>query len=92
MGGELLLAGQAGCFMSNLLAAAKAREVTLTEAAVTATGTMAESPPRYVAIDLVVSAKGVDGALLEKLLTIAERGCLVANTLKAALPLTVTIG
>ena len=91
MGGELLLAGQAGCFMSNLLAAAKAREVTLKEAVVTATGTVADSPPRYVAIDLVVSAKGVDGELLEKLATIAERGCLVANTLKAAVPLTVTI-
>ncbi|MEJ2641938.1 MAG: OsmC family protein [Desulfosarcinaceae bacterium] len=91
MGGELLLAGQAGCFMSNLLAAAKAREARLTEAVVKVTGTMGEAPPRYIAIDLVVSAKGVDRQLLEKLVTIAERGCLVANTLKEAVPLTVTI-
>jgi putative redox protein len=91
MGGELLLAGQAGCFMSNLLAAAKAREVQLTDAVVEVTGTMGEAPPRFIAIDLAVSAKGVERELLQKLATIAERGCLVANTLKEALPLTVTI-
>ena len=91
MGGELLLSGQAGCFMSNLLAAAKAREVVLEDAAVTVAGTVAEAPPRFEAIDIVVSAEGVDGGLLQKLVTIAERSCLVANTLKNAVPVTITI-
>jgi putative redox protein len=91
MGGELLLGGQAGCFMSNLLAAAKAREVTLKAARVTVIGTVAEAPVRFSAIEIAVSAEGVEPALLEKLVTIAERGCLVANTLKAALYLTIRI-
>lgn len=91
MGGELLLSGQAGCFMSNLLAAAKTREVVLTDAAVTVTGTVAEAPPRFEAVEVAVSASGVDGEMMKKLVTIAERGCLVANTLKAALNLTIKI-
>ena len=91
MGGELLLSGQAGCFMSNLLAAAKAREVALIDASVTVTGTVAEAPVRFSAIELAVSAACVERALLEKLVTIAERGCLVANTLKAAVDLTIRI-
>lgn len=89
MGGELLLSGQAGCFMSNLLAAAKAREVVLEDAAVTVTATVAEAPPRFEAIEVAVSAKGVDAEVLKKLATIAERGCLVANTLKNAVTLTI---
>ena len=91
MGGELLLSGQAGCFMSNLLAAAKVRDVVLQNASVTVTGTVAEAPPHFSAVDLVVSADGVERAVLEKLVTIAERGCLVANTLKNAVPVTITI-
>ena len=91
MGGELLLSGQAGCFMSNLVAAARTREVALKTAEVTATGTVADAPPRFSAIDLVVSAPGVEEETLAKLVTIAERGCLVANTLKQALPVTITI-
>jgi putative redox protein len=91
MGGELLLGGQAGCFMSNLLAAAKAREVALKDVSVTVNGTVAEAPTRFSAIEIAVSAKGVERPLLEKLVSIAERGCLVANTLKAAVELTIRI-
>ncbi|MDJ0784052.1 MAG: OsmC family protein [Desulfosarcinaceae bacterium] len=91
MGGELLLSGQAGCFMSNLLAAARARDLQLADAAVTVTGTVGEAPPRITAIELAVTAPGVARDQLEKLVTIAERGCLVANTLKNAVPLTITI-
>ena len=91
MGGELLLSGQAGCFMSNLLAAARAREVVLRDAAVTVTGTVTDTPPRFEAIEVTVSAGGVDAQMLKKLVTIAERGCLVANTLKAAVDLTIAI-
>jgi putative redox protein len=91
MGGELLLSGQAGCFMSNLLAAAKARDVVLKDTLITVTGSVAEAPPRFSAIAIEVSAVGVERDLLEKLATIAERGCLVANTLKAAVDLTIRI-
>jgi putative redox protein len=58
---------------------------------VTITGTVAEAPARFSAIEIAVSAEGVERPLLEKLVTIADRGCLVANTLRAAVDLTIRI-
>jgi putative redox protein len=88
MGGEALLMGLGGCFMSNLLAAAKAREIQLQNAEVQLAGELAEdAPPRYVAIQMTVSATCQPAAELPKLVTIAERGCISANTLRAAVDL-----
>ena len=89
MGGELLLASLAGCFMSNLLAAVRAREAAVENVKTDVTGTLDGAPPRFTAIELAVSADGADVDQLEKLLTIAERGCIVANTLKDTVELTV---
>lgn len=88
MGGEALLAALGGCFMSNLVAAAQAREVELGDIDVSITGTLAGTPPVYERIDMIVTgAASVES--LPKLVTIAERGCIVANTLKAGLTLSV---
>jgi putative redox protein len=87
MGGEVLLQGLGGCFMSNLLAAAVARGVTIKNAAVEIIGHVIPSPTRYTTIDMYISMDCEDHAMVPKLVEIAERGCLVANTLKAALPL-----
>jgi len=46
MGGELLLAALGGCFMSNLIAAAGARSVTVEGLAVVVRGWLAAAPPR----------------------------------------------
>ena len=89
MGGEALLLGLGGCFMSNLLAAAKARDITLTHAHLDIAGELADSPSRYTAIHMKVSAQCGAPGELHKLSTIAERGCLVANTLREAVDLTV---
>lgn len=89
MGGELLLAALAGCFMSNLLAAIKSREAPLAAVGIEARGSLGGTPPRFEAIDLRVSAAGADGELLAKLTTISERACIVANTLAPAVELTV---
>jgi putative redox protein len=91
MGGENLLMSLGGCFMSNLLAAAKSRDIELSGAALDITGTIQGTPSRFAAIHMKVSIDTTDPAVRKKLVTIAERGCLVANTLKQALELTIDI-
>ena len=91
MGGELILAGLGGCFMSNLLAAVRAREADVTNAKTKVTATIADNPTRFSAVELSVSADCDDAVLLEKLVVIAERGCIAANTLRGGLDLTVKI-
>jgi putative redox protein len=90
MGGELLLGALGGCFMSTLLAAVAARDVGVSDVDVTVRGTLGEGPGRFTAVHLHVDARCDDAAALEKLVAMAERGCLVANTLRGAVDLTVT--
>jgi len=89
MGGEALLMGLGGCFMSNLLAAALARDIKLSDARAAIEGDLADAPPRYTAIRMRVSGNCEPASELSKLVTIAERGCIVANTLRGAVDLAV---
>lgn len=89
MGGEAMLMGLGGCFMSNLLAAAKARDVVLRDVKVEIAGELADAPSRYVAIHMTVSGNCEPPDQLRKLVTISERGCIVANTIGAAVELTI---
>ena len=91
MGGELLLAALGGCFMSNLLAAVRAREAAVSNVRASVAGTLAESPSRFEAIEMSVAADCDDRQLLEKLVAMAERACIVANTLRQAVRLTVRV-
>jgi putative redox protein len=91
MGGELLLVSLGGCFMSNLLEAIRAREAAISQVAVQMTGTLEGTPLRYSEIKMQVSAEHQDRELFEKLVLMSERACIVANTLKPALILTVSI-
>lgn len=91
MGGEAVLNGLGGCFMSNLLAAAKARNIELKNARADIEGDMAEAPSRFIAIRMSVSAQCDPPEELNKLVTIAERGCIAANTLRAAVELSITV-
>lgn len=91
MGGELLLASLGGCFMSTLLAAVQARDADVKNVRVRVEGTLDGNPSHFTAVHLAVSADAADKAQLEKLVTIAERSCIVANTLKDALDLSVTV-
>jgi putative redox protein len=88
LGGEYLLLSLAGCFMSNLLAAARARDIPATDLRIHAVGTLGESPERMVHATLTVSGQSA-GDQLQKLATIAERACIVTNTLRLALPISV---
>lgn len=92
MGGQLFLASVGGCFMSNLLAANKARGSEISNVQTEVTGIMsAEAPVRFTSVELSVTADG-DRELLEKLVEIAERACIMVNTLRGVLELTVKIG
>ena len=91
MGGEAMLASLGGCFMSNLRAAIAAREDTVVdEIELKITATLAEHPPRFSAIHMRITA-GADATQLQKLVTIAERSCIAANTLRGAVELSVSV-
>ena len=89
MGGELLLAALGGCFTSTLLAAIASREAALADVRVEVRGDLEDAPARFSAAHLHVRASG-DGALLARLVTIAERSCIVANTLRGSVALTLS--
>jgi len=91
MGGEHLLMALGGCFMSNLLAAAQSRDTSLADVRLAISGTLDTAPPRFVSVTMQIKAGQVDPADLEKLVTIAERGCIVAHTLKNAVDLEISL-
>ena len=87
MGGEHLLMALGGCFMSNLLAAVASREAAVSNVSLDISGTLESAPPHFSAIEMNISADHTDKEQMEKLVTIAERGCIVANTLKGSVKL-----
>ncbi len=91
MGGELFLAAIGGCFLSNLLAAIKARQAEVSNVLTEVTATVEGAPARFSQVELNVSADCQDRDLLEKLVEIAERGCIMVNTLHDKLDLQVRI-
>jgi len=92
MGGELFLAAVGGCFMSNLLAAIRGREADIFNVRVEVVGSLAESPARFAGVELRVTAESHDRGLLERLVEIADRGCIMMNTLRGKLDVKVLIG
>jgi putative redox protein len=82
MGGELLVASLGGCFMSNLIAAFQGRELEAEGLSVTVKGTLDGTPPRFQKMAMAVKSNGIDRDQMKKMVLIAERGCIVANTLK----------
>ena len=91
LGGEYLLVSLGGCFLSTLLAAVRTREADVSNVRVSAVGTVGGVPERFESIALHVSGNYSDRDLMQKLVAIAERGCLVTNTLKDAVQLSVTL-
>ena len=91
MGGEHLLMALGGCFMSNLLAAAQSRDLDIADVKLQISGTLEMALPRFTAVSMKIEAQYDAKAEMEKLVTIAERGCIVANTLKNAVDLTIEL-
>jgi putative redox protein len=91
LGGELLLISLGGCFMSTLLAAIRTRGADVSNVRIGVTGTIGGVPERFEAISMRVQAAYSDEDLMRKLVTIAERGCLVTNTLSTAVVISVEL-
>lgn len=91
MGGELLLVALGGCFMSNLLEAVRTREAPISDISATISGTLSSAPPRFSDVTMRVSGQYEDRALFEKLVTMSERSCIVANSLKDGLTLSIEV-
>ena len=91
MGGELFLASLGGCFMSNLLAAIKARDMKVSVMVVSVAGTLEGTPPRFSAISMIVTGVYPDRTEMEKLVGMSEKACIVSNTLRESVNLTVTL-
>lgn len=87
LGGELLLLSLGGCFMSTLLAAIRAREAPVSDVRITVEGALTSAPDRFTGLTLRVRARHDDPDGMQKLISIAEKGCLVTNTLKQAMPI-----
>lgn len=85
MGGELFLAAVGGCFMSNLLAAARARQVAISEIVTEVCGVIEDSPSRFSSLELRIATESVDAETLDRLVEIADRGCIMMNTLRGKL-------
>jgi putative redox protein len=92
MGGELFLAAVGGCFMSNLLAAIRAREAEISEVRVEVVGSLADSPARFIGIELRIAAESRNRELLGRLVEIADQGCIMMNTLRGKLEVKLLIG
>lgn len=84
MGGEMFLMAFGGCFMSNLLAAVKARNAEVSDLKLDIAAALEETPPRFSAVTLTVSGTHQDREMMEKLVTIAQRGCVINNTIKGS--------
>ena len=91
MGGELLLAALGGCFNSNLLAAIRARNLLIDDITIEINGKLVDHPQRYDSVEMVVRSAYPDQKEFEKLVTIAERSCIVANSLRQGLNLSVRV-
>ena len=90
LGGEYQLLALGGCFMSNLLAAIRARQADISAVRITVSGTVDGNPQRFTAMHMKVSAKHNDADLVRKLIGIAEHGCTVSNTLRTSLDLSIS--
>ena len=91
LGGEYLLLALGGCFMSNLLAAIRARGAAVSDLRVTVIGTIETEPDRFTALALTIAATHQDADLMQKLVTIAERSCIVTNTLRSGVSIALMI-
>jgi putative redox protein len=77
--------------MSNLLADINTREAQVSDVHTEVIGTPEGTPPRFSGIELNVSADCEEVELVPKLVEIAERGCIMINTLKGILAVRVRI-
>lgn len=91
MGGELLLAGLGGCFMSNLLAAIGAREVEANNIQIEVEGTLEEAPPRFSAVSMIVTGEYTDIDEIKRLAEMSDKACISTNTLRGSVTINILV-
>ena len=91
MGGELLLAGLGGCFMSNLLAAIAARDLEAKDMNLEVTGVLEQNPPRFTAATLTISGKYTDKEEIQRLADMSQKACISSNTLRGAIDINIDV-
>lgn len=89
LGGELMLLSLGGCYMSTLIAAARARELDASDLSVSVEADVGGNPQQFERATMTVYGETSDEATLQKAIEIAERSCLVTNTLKGGMEVTV---
>jgi len=91
MGGQYLLIGIGGCFCSTLFAAAQSRSVDIEGLSVQVIASPSdELPRRFTDVELKVSYLSCsDDREFDKLLRIAEQGCISVNTVKRGINLSI---
>ena len=84
MGGQYMLAGIGGCFCSTLFAAAIARDIQIEGLNVDVSAELSEElPKRFTNILLdITHEKCSHPSEFDKLIAIAEQGCISVNTIK----------
>jgi putative redox protein len=92
MGGQLFLAAIGGCFMSTLLAAVRARAAEISDIRTEVIGKVSDSPTRFKSVELYVIAENARQDQLEHLVDIADQTCIMLNTLRGKLDVSVRIG
>ncbi len=89
LGGEMMLLSLGGCYMSTLIAAARARDLDPSDLHVTVQADIGGNPQQFQTATMTVYGQTADEATLQKAIEIAERSCLVTNTLKGSMAISV---
>lgn len=89
LGGEMLLLSLGGCYLSTLIAAARARNFDVSDLRAVVRGELGGTPERLQAAKIEVHGESPDEETLQKAIEIAERSCIVTNTLKGSMPVNV---
>ena len=94
MGGQVLLMGVGGCFASTLFAAAKERKIKVTGLKIKLSSELSTSTPaRFSKINIeVTGGEFSDPDGINKLINIAQKGCISINTVKQGLEVFVKNG
>ena len=87
MGGQVLLMSVAGCFASTLYAAGDGRGLKIEDLQIEVHGVLSDDiPKRFEKLVFeVVKVNCDDLKVFEKLLKVAEKGCIAVNTIKAGM-------
>ena len=91
MGGELMLMGIGGCFMSNLLAAVTSRGLEISDLSINVSAMLEDAPPRFSNIVLALNSAYPDKEVLKELVAIAEANCIAVNTVKGSAEISVEL-